>query len=166
MQTRRTRIELAKEAFKFSAGHFTIFSATRRERLHGHNFSVAAAFTCAVGRDGLALDYGRAKRLLQGLCDELDEWFLLPGTSPHLSIREGDAGRVEAVFDGEAIPFPEADVKILPVANITLEELAGYLLGRFREGLADLDPAGLEAVEVRVFSGPGQCASAEWSALA
>ena len=33
-------IRLAKENMKFSAAHFTIFSASERERLHGHNFRV------------------------------------------------------------------------------------------------------------------------------
>ena len=31
-----------KESHKFSAAHYTIFSATERERLHGHNYSVSA----------------------------------------------------------------------------------------------------------------------------
>ena len=43
-QTQRTTtLELYKEEMKFSAGHFTIFSATERENLHGHNFSVYVA---------------------------------------------------------------------------------------------------------------------------
>ena len=36
-----TTIGLQKKNMKFSVGHFTIFSATKRERLHRHNFNVA-----------------------------------------------------------------------------------------------------------------------------
>ena len=42
------RIELSKEYLNFSAGHFTIFSATERENLHGHNFQVRGAVTAAI----------------------------------------------------------------------------------------------------------------------
>ena len=52
--TQLTTIELSKEYLKFSAGHFTVFSATERERLHGHNFSVSALteklWPCSLSR--------------------------------------------------------------------------------------------------------------------
>ena len=37
-QKKLGRIEIAKQALNFSAAHFTIFSQTEREDLHGHNF--------------------------------------------------------------------------------------------------------------------------------
>ena len=43
-----TTIELFKEDMKFSAAHYTIFSATERETLHGHNFNVHAAITAQI----------------------------------------------------------------------------------------------------------------------
>ena len=43
-----TTLELCQEEMKFSAGHFTILSATERERLHGHNFTVYVAITGVV----------------------------------------------------------------------------------------------------------------------
>ena len=35
-------IRLAKEDFKFSVAHFTIFGPGHAEPLHGHNYNVAA----------------------------------------------------------------------------------------------------------------------------
>ena len=35
-------LHIDKQAHKFSAAHFTIFSETDRERLHGHNYGVSA----------------------------------------------------------------------------------------------------------------------------
>ncbi len=48
-----TTIEVSKEYLKFSAAHFTIFSATERERLNGHNFRVSAKITEPVGPNGM-----------------------------------------------------------------------------------------------------------------
>ncbi|KAJ1474389.1 hypothetical protein T484DRAFT_1832500 [Baffinella frigidus] len=37
---RYSTIEIGKEDMKFSAAHFTVFSAKERERLHGHTHAV------------------------------------------------------------------------------------------------------------------------------
>ena len=54
---RFTTIEIRKEYLHFSAAHFTVFSATERERLHGHNWRIGALITGPVGDDGLCFDY-------------------------------------------------------------------------------------------------------------
>ena len=71
-------IEISKDYLHFNAAHFTLFSATEREDLHGHTFYVAATVTSPVGDDGLAFDYNLFKNALKALCDELDEKVLLP----------------------------------------------------------------------------------------
>lgn len=158
---RLTTLELEKEDMKFSAGHFTIFSATERERLHGHNFTVSAALVSVVADDGLAIDYGIYKKKIVELCREWNEYLLLPGRSPHLECRE-EGDYVQVRFAREQFAFLRTDVIILPVANVTLEELAPLFLGKL---LAFRDQSGHEQVvgmTVRVFSGPGQSASASW----
>ena len=157
-------IRLDKENMKFSAGHFTIFGPGERERLHGHNFKVAVVLHARVGDNGLCFDYGIYKREVVALCRELNEYFLLPGRSPLLSI-ETDGDAVVAVFGDERIPFLRGDVLVLPVANITLEELAGYLLGRLLGDGAAIAAHGIEAMEVSVASGPGQDATRRWQAV-
>ena len=157
-------IRLDKENMKFSAGHFTIFGPGDRERLHGHNFKVAVTLHACVGANGLCFDYGIYKDRVVALCRELNEYFLLPGRSPLLRIEEG-GDAVTAVFGGERIPFLRGDVLVLPITNVTLEELAGYLLGRL---LADPDAIaghGIDAIEVSVASGPGQDATRRWRAV-
>ena len=69
-----------------------------------------------------------------------------------------------AVFGGERIPFLRGDVLVLPIANVTLEALAGYLLGRLLEDGAAVAAHGIEAMEVSVASGPGQDATRRWKA--
>src|SRR5262245_19667496 len=114
-------LELFKEDMKFSAGHFTIFSATERENLHGHNFRVHVAIDAEVLENGMCFDYGVYKQRIRDLCAAWDEVTLLPLHSPHLQIEEAD-GYIHAIFNGERIPFLRRDVLLLPIVNATVEE--------------------------------------------
>ena len=160
---KRVAIRLDKEAMKFSAGHFTIFGPGERERLHGHNFKVGVVLHASVGDNGLCFDYGIYKRKMVALCRELNEYFLLPGRSPLLVIEE-DGDAVVAVFGSERIPFLRADVLVLPIANVTVEELAAYLLARLSTDARTLAGHGIHAIEMEVASGPGQGATMRWDA--
>ena len=158
----RISIDIAKEYLHFSAAHFTVFSATERENLHGHNFQVEATLRGRIGDDGLCFDYNIVKTRLKSLCDDLDEIVLLPGRCPHLDIRVAGDYTV-AEFNDERLPFLQRDVKVLPVRNITVEELARWLIG---ELTADNEIAALPVsdIELRVSSGAGQWARADWAA--
>lgn len=158
--TRLTTLYIDKESHKFSAAHFTIFSATDRERLHGHNYSVSARIVAPMGDNGFSADYNVYKKRLKLLCDDLDEYMLLAGDSPHHQIEDaGDNHRV--VFNGEQMYFLKSDTLVLPVRNATVEEFSSYLLTRLLE-LSEGE--GLVEVELGVASGPGQRASATWRA--
>ncbi len=159
--TRLTTLYIDKEAHKFSAAHYTIFSATDRERLHGHNYSVSARIVAPMGPNGFSADYNVYKNRLKKLCDALDEYMLLPENSPHQALQITD-DEVIATFDGQDLRFPRAETLILPVVNVTVEELAHYLLAQL---LALSEPdEGLVEVEVGVSSGPGQTGAAIWAA--
>jgi 6-pyruvoyltetrahydropterin/6-carboxytetrahydropterin synthase len=159
---REVTMRVAKEAMKFSAGHFTLFGPGRRERLHGHDYRVVVTFRAPVGPDGLCFDYGLLKRHLRAVCDTLDEYVLLPGESPLLSL-EREGPYVYALFGEERIPFLATDVLVLPLANISLEELARYVLGRILEA-PGFGAWGVAWLEVAVDAGPDQSACSEWNA--
>ena len=158
--SRVSTIEISKDYLHFNAAHFTLFSASEREDLHGHTFYVAATVECRVGEDGLAFDYNCLKTALKSLCDELDEKVLLPERSPHLRLEHAD-GYVVAVFGDERIPFLPRDVLTLPVRNVTVEELAPFLLDRLT-GDPRIASLGMRRLQIKVSSGPGQWAGAEW----
>jgi 6-pyruvoyltetrahydropterin/6-carboxytetrahydropterin synthase len=150
---------------KFSAGHFTIFSATERERLHGHNFKVQAILKVLVNEDGMSVDYGIFKKTFRELCNELDEYMLLPEKSPHLKFEfyeDAKQKKLKVKHHNDTLDFYEKDVKLLPVANITVEELSKLLLNKALKEyeLEKLDL--LNALKIKVASGEGQYASAEW----
>lgn len=163
---RTTTIELHKEEMKFSAGHFTIFSATERENLHGHNFTVYVALEGIAGDNGILIDHSTYKRIVIDRCSAWNETFLLPGSSPYLRIERQESGEIFAFFGNERLVFLARDVTILPVRNVTLEELARL----FGEGLtadgAQLTRQGVSRLTVKCTSAPGQSSSWEWHASA
>lgn len=158
--TRRAAIELAKEDMHFSAAHFTIFSANRRENLHGHNFFVQARADGPIDANGLCFDYTLLKDRLRALCDSLDETLLIAAQSPHLTIQKKH-DEVVVAFADETLRFPRRDVKLLPIRNVTVEELAHWFTDTLTgdESFASLP---VETLTLRLSSGPGQWAETTW----
>jgi 6-pyruvoyltetrahydropterin/6-carboxytetrahydropterin synthase len=132
-------IHLAKEPFKFSCSHFTIFSKDRAERLHGHNYQLRVDIRVSQTDPalGMAFDFNTVKPMIRGLCDELDERILLPLNSPYLSLKQ-KAGQVEVDFAEKHYAFPAGDTICLPLSNISSEELARYLCERLFEEMKPL----------------------------
>jgi 6-pyruvoyltetrahydropterin/6-carboxytetrahydropterin synthase len=158
-----TTIEITKEDIKFSAAHFTIFNATERERLHGHNYAVHLAVTAPVGDDGICFSYKDIKTRLRALCETLDEYTLVPRHSPHLTIEE-DVEFYFVWFNGEQIPLRKSDTLLLPIRNSTVEEFARYMRDQFIGDESFVRDRGICEVVIKVSSGPGQSGSALWSA--
>ena len=127
---RLTTLYIDKEAHKFSAAHFTIFSATERERLHGHNYSVSARIVAPMGDNGFSADYNVYKKRLKVLCDGLDEYMVLAGDSPFQKIAEDDDYYVVSFAD-DRMQFLKRDTLVLPITNATVEEFSHYLLQHF-----------------------------------
>ena len=155
-----TTLYIDKESHKFSAAHYTIFSATERERLHGHNYSVSARLLAPLGANGLSADYNVYKTKIAGLCDALDEYLILAAESPHQEIEEsGACYRVK--FAEDEMLFLRSDTLVLPIRNVTVEELSRYLLDQLILHCAEDD---LREIELCVASGPGQRACSLWRA--
>ena len=157
-----TTIELAKEDMKFASGHYTIFSPTHREKLHGHNFRVHAALTATTDDLGMAFDYGIYKKKLRSLCRSLSEYFLIAGASPYQTIHE-DGDHTYIHFNNEKIPFLTKDILILPLKNITVEELAKWFVAQLVNDEESLNSYRICAIEIKVYSGPGQSGSYSWT---
>ncbi len=126
-------IRLAKQDFKFSVAHFTIFGAARAEPLHGHNYRLALEVDGeAVDELGLLADCDRLKRAARAACAALDDRVLLPEASPHLALgRSGGkkgsrTGTVAVRFAEREYRFPAGEVLLLPIANVTMELLARW----------------------------------------
>ncbi|HAT1822191.1 TPA: 6-pyruvoyl tetrahydrobiopterin synthase [Legionella pneumophila] len=156
-----TTVELQKESMKFSAGHTTIFSATEREPLHGHMYSVYLALTTWVEENGMTFDYRYYKERIHKLCRYLNQTFLMPQFSPFLEYLE-DEEYYYFIFNKKKIPFLKEDVTLMPLTNITVEELSRWFVNELIKEKEELDKHRIEKVVVKVFSAPGQSASHEW----
>ncbi|RUR13108.1 6-carboxytetrahydropterin synthase [Legionella sp. km772] len=156
-----TTIELEKESMKFSAGHTTIFSATEREPLHGHMYRVYLALSLWVEENGMTFDYRYYKERVHKLCRQLNQTFLMPQFSPFLAYAE-DEDYYYFTFNHKKIPFLKEDLTLLPLTNITVEELSRWFVNELIHDRTELDKHKIDKVLVKVFSAPGQSASHEW----
>jgi 6-pyruvoyltetrahydropterin/6-carboxytetrahydropterin synthase len=122
---------------------------------------VYVGFDAEIKEDGIVFDYTVVKSHIESMCVELNEHFLLPARSRHIRI-EKKPDYIYVHFNNEKIPFLPRDIKILPLENITVEDLASYFLDEFVREFVQKNDYAIVAVEVRVFSGPGQSANAVW----
>ena len=159
---RLSTIELSKEYMKFAAGHFAIFSSNDRENIHGHNYQVCASFTTIIEDNGLSFHYRFYKDKVRKICDNLDEVTLIAGKSKYLKI-EADGDYTNIYFHTEKIIFLNRDIKILPVYNITVEELSNWILSQVLIDKDELETNKIQKIEIMVSSAPGQSASSTWS---
>lgn len=154
-------VELHKESMKFSAGHTTIFSATEREPLHGHMYGVYLALTTRVEENGMTFDYRYYKERIHVLCRHLNQTFLMPQNSPFLEFAEDD-DYYYFTFNHKKMPFLKEDVTLMPLTNITVEELSRWFVNELILDKEELEKHRIEHLVVKVSSAPGQSASHEW----
>ena len=153
------RIRIAREQFKFSCAHMTVFPDGTKERLHGHNYTISVE----LGLRDIAFErmvpFATIKAAIAELCARWKEHLLLPGRNPHLQIVSDTDEELELRLCGQRYVVPRGDVLILPIDNIAVEPLAAHvaelLLERLRPELADT----VTSFQVTVDESPGQGAS-------
>lgn len=156
-----TTLELEKESMTFNAGHTTIFSATDREPLHGHYYQVAVLVDAWVEENGMKFDYRYYKQRVGALCQQLNQYMLMPLYSPYLEFSE-DEQYYYFKFNAKIMPFLKEDVKLMPLTNITIEELSRWFVAQLTNDASELENFEIEKIEVKVFSAPGQSAGYIW----
>ncbi|EKD92028.1 MAG: 6-pyruvoyl tetrahydropterin synthase [uncultured bacterium] len=145
---------------KFSVGHFTIFSATERETLHGHNYSLEVVLTTSLGEPGIAFDYRLFDEKLISLCQQLNWHFLIPGNSPYVQVEEDDS-HYQITFNGESMWLLKKDVVVLPLDNVTLETLSQWFVDELKKDHAFIQQYRIKKIKIKVFNGPHHAAEAK-----
>ena len=158
---KKASLTLSSSLMKFSAAHFTIFSATERENIHGHNFTVALKCDTLLQKNDLAFDYNIFKKMAIDFCAALDEKLLIPLHSPYLAVDQLDQ-TVRVLFNQETLLFLPRDILLLPIANVTVEGLAHYFLDKILIEQPLLDQCHIQKMTVVVASSPSQSGEAEW----
>lgn len=153
---RRHRVVVAREQYKFSCAHMTVFPDGTKERLHGHNYQVGAVLELADVGFAHMVPFAAIKDALAAICLEFRERVLIASLNPfHETVR--DDAELELRLCGQRYVFPRADVLLLPIDNVSAEALAAHLCDRLVATLApSLPPGVVQAVEVSVHESPGQ----------
>jgi 6-pyruvoyltetrahydropterin/6-carboxytetrahydropterin synthase len=155
----RHRILIARDQYKFSCAHMTVFPDGTKERLHGHNYTIAVAIE--VERVDLAsmIPFAPIKAALGELCAAWKERVLIAEHNPYLVIVRDDS-ELELTLCGERYVMPRGDALMLPIDNISVEALAAHVAALLRDRIAELAAgSGGQSLEVTVAENPGQGAS-------
>ncbi|HEX7836017.1 MAG TPA: 6-carboxytetrahydropterin synthase [Kofleriaceae bacterium] len=152
------RIRIARAEHKFSCAHMTVFADGTKERLHGHNYTVAVALE--VERVDLAamIPFAPIKAAIAKLCAAWKERVLLAAGNPWFEVVH-DAGELEFRLCGERYVMPRGDALLLPIDNVSVEALAAHVAGILREEIAALALPQAITLEVAIEESPGQGAS-------
>ncbi|HZZ29504.1 MAG TPA: 6-pyruvoyl tetrahydropterin synthase family protein [Pirellulales bacterium] len=127
-------VRVSKDFLVFSAAHFITLGENLCERLHGHNYRVAAEVFGPLGKEQWVIDFIALRDTLQEIVKALDHYVLLP--TEHAQIRViANESSVEAVFQNRRWVFPRGDCVLLPLANTTAERLAEYIGRRLLDEL-------------------------------
>lgn len=137
----------------------TVFPDGTKERLHGHNYTVAVAIE--VDRIDLTamIPFAPIKAAIGELCAAWKERVLLATKNPFFVLVR-DEDELELTLCGERYVMPRQDALLLPIDNISVEALAAHIAQLLRERLAtELAAPHVLALEVTVEESPGQGAS-------
>jgi 6-pyruvoyltetrahydropterin/6-carboxytetrahydropterin synthase len=151
------RVFIARDQYKVSCAHMTVFPDGSKERLHGHNYSIALALD--VERVDLAsmIPFSSVKHSLAELCLAWKERVLLAQNNPYFTLIRDDH-ELEFTLCADRYVLPRGDALLLPIDNISVEALAVHVAELLRDKIAVLSPHIL-AFEATVAESPGQGAS-------
>ena len=152
------RIVIAREQYKFSCAHMTVFPDGTKERLHGHNYTVAVAIDVDTVAIDAMIPFTEIKTALAELCAAYKERVLLAEHNPHFTIVRDDV-ELEFTLCGERYVLPRGDALLLPIDNISVEALAAHVAMLLRTKIAALAAPHVRALEVTIEESPGQGAS-------
>jgi 6-pyruvoyltetrahydropterin/6-carboxytetrahydropterin synthase len=155
----RYHVRISNDGLVFRAAHFITFGGDLCERLHGHDYRVAAEVEGPLDENHYVVDFVALGESLKTILDDLDHRVLLPTKHPRIRVEAGQR-EVEVTFDDRRWVFPRADCVLLPVPNTTTELLGRHIGRRLLDDLVVRHGSRPSAVRIEVHEGLGQ--SAVW----
>lgn len=153
----RYKVRVTKDHLVFSAAHFITFNGNICERLHGHNWRVAAELTGPLDENGYVFDFIALRDQLQQIVNTLDHRVLLPTQHQKIQVREkGD--EIEATFEKRRWIFPQEDCVLLPLENTTAELIAHWIGQQLISVIGSQALEQIENVQIEVEENFGQWA--------
>jgi len=106
-------VRISKDDLVFSAAHFITLDRNVCERLHGHDYRVAAEVHGPLDENHYVVDFIALGDVLRAILDELDH----------------------RVLEDRRWVFPRSDCLLLPIPSTTAELLARYIGRRLLDAL-------------------------------
>ncbi|MEW4488984.1 6-pyruvoyl tetrahydropterin synthase family protein [Thalassoglobus sp. JC818] len=154
-QTRSFAVDVTKDHLVFSAAHFITIGDDLCERLHGHNWRVAARVEGELDSNGFVFDFIALRDELQKWVDRLDHRMLLPTQHRQISV-ETKENEVHVRYDDRRWVFPLEECVLLPIEQTTAELLANWIADQLIE---TLETSPLTSLSVKVEENFGQWAT-------
>lgn len=126
--------------------------------MHGHTYAIHAVIRGEPVGHGFIVDFNEVVAILKRIADRFDHRLLLPTGNERIEIKESEAEVTFFVGDKRYV-LPSVDVELLPLANVSAENLAEHVCGELARELAR--HPNVERIEVGVDEGYGKGAWAE-----
>jgi len=153
----RYKVRVTKDHLVFSAAHFITFNGNICERLHGHNWRVAAELTGPLDENGYVFDFIALRDQLQKTVDSLDHRVLLPTQHQMIKVSEENE-EIQATFEKRRWVFPKEDCILLPMENTTAELIAHWIGQQLMTVIRSHGSNQIESVQIEVEENFGQWA--------
>jgi 6-pyruvoyltetrahydropterin/6-carboxytetrahydropterin synthase len=151
------RIAIAREQYKFSCAHMTVFADGSKERLHGHNYTIAVELEVERVDLQAMIPFAPIKAALAELCALWKEHVLVATKNPFFELVRDD-DELEFKLCSERYVMPRQDALLLPIDNISVEALAAHIASLLRDRIPQ---EGVTSLAVTVEESPGQGARCE-----
>src|SRR5512147_1667618 len=106
------QVRIARAEHKFSCAHMTVFPDGSKERLHGHNYTIAVALDVDTVELAAMVPFAPIKTALGELCAAWKEHVLLAAHNPQMAIVRDDR-ELEFTLCGERYVMPRGDALLL-----------------------------------------------------
>ncbi len=147
-------VKQSQERYYISIAHL-VFGDGYSEAIHGHNIGVDVEIKAPVNKNKMVIDFLDLNPIIEETLKDWDHYALIPGKNPQLVIKEHEDA-IEMILPNKKYRLPKEDVKILPINNATVEEMAECLVNDLSERLRDYV---LEELCVTVYEYPWQSAT-------
>lgn len=156
------KIHARKDRLKFSSAHMTVFPDGTKESLHGHNYQVSLEVEFQEHPAKEIVLFSELKNAVENLCHNWDEKVLLAEKSPHFEIKSQKKNALHFMLCKKEYLLPGDEAVLLPVDNITCENLTALFLKEFVSLLSAKTKKNLTEIVLCIEESPGQGASEVW----
>lgn len=144
-------IEIFKDGINISVAYFIINSPNSRENIQGDILNISLTLNINSLENGFSKAENFYKHNLTNICRELHKSTIIQGKSKFLTFDKNE-DYINVFFNNEKIIFRERDIIILPIENITPEEISNFILDELLLNTKSLHEFSISKISVKVVS--------------